>query len=129
MNSPVSDSGRPLRLCDTCLVVDDDPRHVYATSGVAGDRVTYTEAQRQQAIASAGNDPQKLLVLMRDIEDAATQMKHLDCCLGDGCPDQTCDRRLADADDAFDGGKTTGKALVAKLEQNIEKINSAQKEH
>lgn len=116
IDGPVSASGRPLRMCDTCLAVDDHPRHVYATSGREGDRVNYTNEQRESAIAAADNDPKKLLALMRDFEDVATQMKHLDCCLNDGCPDSTCNQRLDDPDDPFDGGSTVGAELIKKFD-------------
>lgn len=114
---------RPYRLCDSCLAVDQDPRHNHGVG--PDDQVTYTDAERATAlekVAAAGNKPEHLLALMRDLEDRGTQSKHMDCCLTDGCPDGTCGARKADPDDPFDGGKTTGAALVAKFEKRNEGV-------
>lgn len=119
---PLSAAGRPLRLCDTCLAVDDHPRHVYATSGATGDRVTYTDEARERAFALAGDDANKFKALAIDLPDDATQMKHLDCCLADGCPDGTCQRKLDDPKDPFDGGKTVGAPLVSKYEEFVKTV-------
>lgn len=117
LERPTKD-GRPLRLCDSCLVVDNHPRHVYGTTGRDGDRVTYTNEASNEAFGKA-ETKEEFRVLSIDMADDTTQMKHLDCCVADGCPDGTCDRRLADSIDPFDGGKTTGPALIKKLEAHV----------
>jgi hypothetical protein len=113
----------PLRLCDSCLVVDGDPRHVYGVRGDASEQVTYTDEQRTKAIEATGGNAEKLSALIRDLGDAGTQAKHLDCCLADGCPDGTCQNLANDPDHPFDGGKTTGVELSKKLAAHVAKLN------
>lgn len=115
---------RPLRLCDSCLIVDDEPRHVVGLSG-ENEVQTYTDEQRAQAIDNCAGDPAKLTALLRDLPDVATSMKHLHCCLSDGCPTGSCQARLTDPADPFDGGKTTGAALNKKMEAFAAKSTAA----
>lgn len=116
----------PPRLCDTCLTVDGDPRHVFGVRGDQAEQVTYTEEQRKQAVENAGGDSTKVAALLRDLMDSGTQSKHLDCCLSDGCPDGTCQRKLEDPDDPFDGGTTTGPALSKKFAARVEALSKNQ---
>lgn len=113
----------PKRLCDSCLVVDQDPRHVY---GDERGQIAYTDEQRKSAFDNAEGDTEKLTVVMRDMSDDGTQVKHMDCCLADGCPDGSCQRALDDKDHPFDGGKTTGVALSKKLVARVEALTKNQ---
>ena len=111
------------RLCDSCNQIDEDPRHVYGLAGDENESSTYTEAQMRAAVEAAGGDADKLVAVMSHLGDRATAMKHFDCCLADGCPDGTCDAKLADDNDPFDGGKTTGKKLIAAYVKQLEGKN------
>lgn len=121
-------NGRFLSLCDSCLVVDNHPKHTYGTSGREGDRVTYTADASATAYGNA-KTAEDFMVLALDLADDATQRKHFDCCLADGCPnagqDTGCDTKLADPEDPFDGGQTTGEPLIQKYEERVAALTAA----
>lgn len=77
---------RPLRLCDSCAALDDHPRHVIGVS--QGDNTPSAEFV-QQALAAA--DAQNHALVVSELLDTSTTMKHMDCCATDGCPDGSCD--------------------------------------
>lgn len=94
---------RPVRMCDSCGGVDDHPRHVVAFA--VGDGVTDTGVAAT-ALKNAGDDFE---VVLAQVQDTSTVMKHMDCCRADGCPDGTCDEVTQGAEDK------RGDALVKHL--------------
>lgn len=86
---------RPLRMCDSCSQVDDHPRHVHGTG--AGEANTTPEALAA-ALDAVGDDKMARAAVLRHAQDSTTQMKHLDCCAMDGCPDGTCQLSIQGAD-------------------------------
>lgn len=95
---------RPMRMCDSCGGVDSDPRHVFAYAEGDGE----TEAVvASEAIGNASRED--LPLIMAQIADRSTTMKHMDCCRADGCPDGTCNVVTAGAEDK------RGAALVRHL--------------
>lgn len=78
---------RPMRMCDSCGQIDDHPRHVHGTG--TGEANTTPEVLSLAVAASEGDEEARQAVL-RHAQDSTTQMKHLDCCAADGCPDGTC---------------------------------------
>lgn len=109
---------RPLRLCESCFKVDRDPRHVVGGAGEMGRGV--------EILQGRGYSELEQVVAQRDLTDSSTVLKHLDCCLADGCPDGSCNARLEDPADPFDGGKTRGDALVKKLVKFIDESGAAE---
>lgn len=77
------------RMCDSCGGVDDHPRHVH---GLGEGEEPTSPAVAKKALENAGGDNDAVLA---HVYDKATQMKHLDCCQADGCPDGSCDVILA----------------------------------
>lgn len=88
-------AARPLRLCDSCAQLDDHPRHVI---GVASGDNTPPPEFVQRALDLAG--PDNNAVVVSELLDTSTTMKHMDCCAADGCPDGSCTDIVADADGA-----------------------------
>lgn len=97
---------RPVRLCDSCGQVDDHPRHVVATPDGEG---RITQDAQVAAIQSAGSNADALRAVLAHIADNSVVMKHMDCCREDGCPDGSCERVTAGAEDL------KGEALVEHL--------------
>ena len=76
---------RPVRMCDSCGGVDTAPRHVH---GVGPGQSPTDPAVADKALANAG-DAHRAAILQQ-ILNTDTQVKHLDCCASDGCPDGSC---------------------------------------
>jgi hypothetical protein len=103
---------RPVRLCDSCAQTDNHPRH---THGLGPDEpMVYSSEFTDKAIDLAAGDSAKLKGVLDGVRDTSTQVKHLDCCAADGCPDQTCVPRLADV------GDLRREELVAHFEKQNE---------
>lgn len=79
---------RPYRLCDSCGQVDQDPRHVYGVAPDQSPTQPNIEADAVKAAAAQGDDA--LAAILTQVRDASTQLKHMDCCAADGCPDGSC---------------------------------------
>ena len=94
---------RPVRMCDVCGGVDDHPRHVFAHA--VGDGAT-DSAIALKALENAGDDRE---VIMAQISDNSTTIRHMDCCRSVGCPDGTCNEVTKGAEDK------RGAALVRHL--------------
>jgi hypothetical protein len=94
-------------MCDSCGQVDDHPRHVHGT-GEGGANTT--PAILSLAFDAAGSDEEARQNLLRHAQDTTTQMKHLDCCAADGCPDGTCQLTVQGAE-----GKT-GTAMLKHVQ-------------
>lgn len=84
---------RPKRLCDSCAALDDHPRHVIAV--VPGENVPTTEFI---AKALAGVNVEDNPLVVAELLDTSTRMKHMDCCRADGCPDGACNEVTAGAE-------------------------------
>jgi hypothetical protein len=97
---------RPIRVCDTCGLIDDHPRH---TIGADPNR---DDSPDKDVIAKVlGSDhPEevKALAIAQLIEPGL--YRHLDCCRVAGCPDGTCNTQTAGAEELRGG------ALLAHLE-------------
>lgn len=96
---------RPMRMCDVCGLVDDHPRHVFAYADGAG--VT-DPSIAVLALDNAETAVDKAVILMQ-IQDNSTTMRHMDCCRSVGCPDGTCNEVTAGAE------SKRGPALVKHL--------------
>lgn len=96
---------RPMRICDACGGVDDHPRHVIAYAD--GDGVTPNDIATR-AVELAGPLGSTDMILQQ-ITDTSTMMYHMDCCRERGCPDGTCYKVTAGAEDL------KGDKLVAHL--------------
>ena len=95
---------RPTRMCDTCGGVDTAPRHVI---GLGPDDPNPTAPDiAQAALKAAGTDNAGILA---QVMDTSTQVKHMDCCRADGCPDGSCDEVTAGAE------KLRGTALLKHI--------------
>lgn len=79
------------RLCDSCGQVDNHPRH---THGLGPDAPNPTSPEIARAALKAATD-ETWEDLYAQVEDGRTQVKHIDCCAADGCPDGSCDRLTA----------------------------------
>ena len=97
--------GRPLRVCDLCGGVDDHPRHVI--SGGTGQYERPSDEILTKVIDAAPSEQRARLV--RDLLDTSSQDRHMDCCRVAGCPDGSCLRVTAGAEDK------RGKQLLAHL--------------
>lgn len=108
---------RPLRMCDSCGQVDDHPRHVHGTG--QGEANT-TPAILSLAITASEGDEEARQAVLRHAQDSTTQMKHLDCCAADGCPDGTCQVTVQGAD-----GKT-GQAMLKHIQSKatVDRVRS-----
>lgn len=85
----MTDTARPIRMCESCGGVDDHPRHVHGTAD--GDSPTSVEAATLAGeYAFSLGDPEVARTVMAQIQNTSTQVKHLDCCARDGCPDTSC---------------------------------------
>lgn len=85
---------RPVRMCDGCGGVDDHPRH---THGLGPEDPNPTSPEiAKLAIENAGEHLEAIITQVRDV---ATQVKHMDCCRADGCPDGTCHLVTAGVED------------------------------
>lgn len=99
---------RPMRMCDSCGLIDDHPRHVFAHN--VGDAVTSPEVSVKVMTAATSLDSEvDKAAVIAQVQDTATVMKHMDCCRADGCPDGTCNEVTAGAEDK------RGNALVRHL--------------
>lgn len=88
--------GRVLRVCDLCGGVDDHPRHTLA-GGVPGVYPRPTaELLAKVSDAAPAEERGRLLA---DLIDTGTTDRHMDCCREAGCPDGSCDRQTAGAED------------------------------
>lgn len=76
---------RPVRMCDSCGGVDTAPRHVH---GVGPGQSPTNPAIADKALANAGDEHRS--AILQQILNTETQVKHLDCCASDGCPDGSC---------------------------------------
>lgn len=81
-----TDTSRPTRLCDSCGQVDDHPRHVHAL----GPGATPTSPEVAARALAAAQGEEQTASIIRQVQDTTTQVKHLDCCAQDGCPDGSC---------------------------------------
>lgn len=86
---------RPMRGCDACGGVDDHPRHVFDATGIEGAQLAAPKETVAKAYENAEGVPlPELVAIIRDLEDATVQTRHMDCCAEAGCPDGTCDEIL-----------------------------------
>lgn len=99
---------RPVRLCESCLQVDDHPRHVLATAPGEGATPPDVAERALREAVDAGHDLSALLVQLRD--DTLLE-KHMDCCAADGC--SICAEQLKAAGDD-NHGLALAKALAPK---------------
>lgn len=83
--APEQEAPRPVRMCDSCGVVDDHPRHVV---GYAPDDAVTAARVGALAIQNASDADREAIIAQ--VQDTSTTMKHMDCCRADGCPDGTC---------------------------------------
>jgi hypothetical protein len=97
---------RPIRVCDTCGLIDDHPRHTIGADPERDDR------PGKDVIAKVlGSDqPQdiKELAIAQLVEPGLYRL--FDCCRTVGCPDGTCSSQTAGAEELRGG------ALLAHLE-------------
>ncbi|GGN86366.1 hypothetical protein GCM10010112_67850 [Actinoplanes lobatus] len=97
---------RPTRVCDTCGLVDDHPRHTIGADPGRDDR------PGQDVIAivlGSDHSPEiKALAVAQLVEPGL--YRHLDCCRAVGCPDGTCNTQTAGAE------TLRGGALLTHLE-------------
>ncbi len=94
--------GRLLRVCDLCGGVDDGPRHVIV-GAAPGTEIFGPPSEdvinRVLELAPPADRGRLLASLM----DRSAVEYHMDCCREAGCPDGTCDRVTAGAEDLRDG--------------------------
>ena len=88
---------RPKRLCETCLKLDDYPRHILATA--AGESGVLTAEQLDSL--PANTPPAAVAQAM----DPTTTIRHIECCADQGCA--LCRETLDAAGDAR-GAKLLG---------------------
>lgn len=76
-----------LRICDSCGVIDEEPRHMHlnAPGSVPVDVDLLASVG---ANTSLSDEDRKRI--MADIADTEQILKHFACCAVDGCPDGTC---------------------------------------
>ncbi len=91
--------GRLLRVCDLCGGVDDAPRHVFASSPDIVRKPSEQVIGRVRKLAP----PDQVDRLLAELLDTDSADFHLDCCRDAGCPDRSCDRVTAGAEDLRDG--------------------------
>jgi hypothetical protein len=90
---------RPIRVCDTCGLVDDHPKHVaqhYSQAEATiilktANRTDLPEEVKKQALA--------------ELVDAGTMTRHMDCCRAQGCPDGSCDTLVDKGKDHLRGAE------------------------
>lgn len=76
-----------LRICDSCGVIDEQPRHMHLNApGTVPVNVDLLAAVG--ANTSLSDEDRKRI--MADIADTEQILKHFACCAADGCPDGTC---------------------------------------
>lgn len=114
---------RPVRMCDACGGVDDHPRHVHGTAVGESNTTPDIVAKALDNVGSLGNDLDRAsarLAVLGHVQDSSTQMKHLDCCAADGCPDGTCQLTVQGAD-----GKT-GDAMLKHVQSKatVERVSA-----
>ena len=105
--------GRPLRVCDLCGGVDDHPRHVIAGAATGQGVVGAPSDEIVNRMLSAVHEGDRVR-LLRELMDASTSDRHLDCCREAGCPlpaddPANCASRTAGAE------SKRGKQLLAHL--------------
>lgn len=88
--------GRLLRVCDLCGGVDDHPRHVL-TGGLSDQWPVPGQDVIDAALEAAPKGERGRL--LRDLMDTNSSDRHLDCCREAGCPDGSCDKVTAGAED------------------------------
>lgn len=89
-------SERIIRVCDLCGGVDDHPRHVLA-GGIA--QAVYDPPSEEIISRVITNSPDDQRArLLRDLTDLSSSDRHMDCCREDGCPDGSCDKVTAGAE-------------------------------
>ena len=88
---------RPKRECDVCFGFDDAPRHVVGLSGEEPIKIT----EEQMAIFRSNVDlnTNEGANALSSLIDRTTQYRHMDCCRSVGCPDGSCYRVTAGAED------------------------------
>ena len=76
-----------LRICDSCGVIDEEPRHMHlnAPGSVPVDVSLITDISNRTDLSD--EDKQRIVA---DIADTTQLLKHFACCAADGCPDGTC---------------------------------------
>lgn len=105
----MAEEKRPVRLCESCLQVDDHPRHVTATAPGDGKTDPEVAARALQEAAEAGHD---LTYLIAQVQDDCELDKHMDCCAADGC--QVCAETLESVGEKDRHGLALAKALSPK---------------
>lgn len=89
-----------LRVCDGCGLVDDHPRH--ALTGADPDGVTRPSQELIGKVVAGGYPPEVTALAIDQLNEPGLYL-HLDCCLERGCPDGTCVRQTAGAEDLRGG--------------------------
>jgi hypothetical protein len=105
----MSDEKRPVRLCESCLQVDDHPRHVLVTTPGEGATPADVADRALREASEAGHD---LSALLSQIRDDTELDRHIDCCAADGC--SVCQETLDSVDEKSRHGLALAKALTPK---------------
>ena len=76
-----------LRICDSCGVIDEQPRHMHLNAP-GSVPVNLDLLAAVGANTSLSDEDRKRI--MADIADTEQILKHFACCAQEGCPDGTC---------------------------------------
>lgn len=76
-----------LRICDSCGVIDEEPRHMHLN---APGTVPVNAAQVASVGARTDLSDEDRVRIITDIMDTEQILKHFACCAAEGCPDGTC---------------------------------------
>lgn len=76
-----------LRICDSCGVIDEQPRHMHLN---APGSVPVNVDLLASVGANTDLSEEDRKRIMADIADTEQILKHLSCCAQEGCPDGTC---------------------------------------
>lgn len=105
----MADEQRPYRLCESCLKVDNHPRHSLVTAPGEGRTDPDVMAVAIKEASEKGYDLTGLLV---QAQDDSRLDKHMDCCAADGCT--LCAEMLAGVNEKESHGLALAKALAPK---------------
>lgn len=87
-----------LRPCDECGQVDDGPRHVLDAHPERDDR---PRPEVISKVIGGGHSPEVTAAAINHLNEGGLYL-HLDCCRERGCPDGSCVRQTAGAEELRD---------------------------